>query len=231
MVVAVRLAFVGPFIAFALGVCGCKPSIGDPCNLSNDCSVRGDRVCDSAQPLGYCTIRNCGGNSCPESAACVLFNAAPAGCPYDDRAPGRTARSFCMAACEVDKDCRDGYICADAKGNPWRALILDDDQAKKVCIPSSKQASSPSGSAPPVCNAAGPVVPALDAAAPWAPAEAGAADAANDAGADVVMGATTDAASADGAGIDAGVLDAGVLDAAADATVDGPGDAAVGDAG
>jgi hypothetical protein len=193
MVVADRWAFLALFGLFALGVSGCKPSIGDPCNVSTDCSVRGDRVCDSAQPLGYCTIRNCGGNSCPESAACVLFNAAPAGCPYDDRAPGRTARSYCMASCGSDKDCRDGYICADAKGDPWRALILDDDQAKRVCIPSSKQTSvSPSGLTPPVCNATGPAVPTVDAGAPWSPPDAD-ADAAPDADAAAAADADADA--------------------------------------
>ena len=190
------------FLAFAvsvLGVCGCTPSIGDACNLSTDCSVRGDRVCDSSQPLGYCTIRNCGGNSCPENAACVLFNAAPAGCPYDDRAPGRTARSFCMVSCQADKNCREGYICADPKGDPWRALILDDAQDKRVCIPSSKQTSvSPTSSTPPVCSATGPVVPTLDASPPWTPIDGGAA-------ADASVGSD---AGAD-AGAEAGSADAG----------------------
>ncbi len=169
--------------ASVLGVCGCTPHIGDSCNISTDCSVRGDRVCDSSQPLGYCTVRNCGGNSCPENAACVLFNAAPAGCPYDDRAPGRTARSFCMASCTVDKDCRESYVCADPKSDPWRALILDDAQGKKVCIPASKQTSvSPASTAPPVCSATGPVVPPVDASPPWTPIDASSdADASADA--------------------------------------------------
>lgn len=90
-----------------------------------------------------------------------------------------------MASCQAAKDCRVGYICADPKADPWRALILDDVQTNNVCIPSSSQASvSTTSATPPVCSAAGPTVPAIDAAAPWTPADGG-SDADLDAGADV----------------------------------------------
>ena len=47
-------------------VTGCQPKIGDACNTSTDCSTQGDRLCDTTQPGGYCTIFNCEPNTCPE---------------------------------------------------------------------------------------------------------------------------------------------------------------------
>src|SRR5215472_9668661 len=121
--VLARLLVAAPLV---LG--GCTPSIGDKCVLSTDCSLRGDRLCDTSQPEGYCTIFNCAGNSCPNDAACVLFHANLQGCPYDDRTPSRTGRSFCMAHCSSDSDCRSGYVCRDPRQQPWGAVILDDNQ-------------------------------------------------------------------------------------------------------
>src|SRR5262249_9226789 len=117
-----------------LALAGCTPSIGDKCTLSTDCSFQGDRLCDTAQPDGYCTIFNCRGNLCPDQPACGLFHAAVQGCAYNDRTPSRTGRTFCMAQCHGDSDCRDGYICSDPRQGPWNAVILDDDQTQRVCI-------------------------------------------------------------------------------------------------
>lgn len=123
-------------IAFgASSLAGCSPEVGDKCTLSTDCSIRGDRLCDTSQPGGYCTVFNCSGNSCPAEAACVLFNANLPGCGYDDRAPARTSRSFCMYACSDDSDCRGEYECRNPGDAPWNALILDNDQSTRVCIP------------------------------------------------------------------------------------------------
>ena len=116
----------------------CTPKIGDKCVVSTDCSVQGDRLCDTSQPSGYCTQLNCRGNDCFDEAACVLFNSAVPGCSYDDRAGGygsRIARSFCMAQCETNADCRTDYLCADPRSSPWNAIILDDNQGKKGCLP------------------------------------------------------------------------------------------------
>jgi hypothetical protein len=143
----VRLALVA-FAALALAlVTGCTPSIGDKCTLSTDCSIQGDRLCDTSQPGGYCTIFNCTGNTCPVEAACVMFHPNVPGCPYDDRSGGtgaRTARSFCVAQCHSNSDCRSGYVCADPRKDPWRALILDDVQTQLVCIPPDVALSSTS---------------------------------------------------------------------------------------
>ena len=113
---------------------GCTPSIGDKCVLSTDCSINGDRLCDTSQPGGYCTIFNCRGDLCPDEAACVLFHAAVQGCGYNDRESSRTGRTLCMAQCHSDSDCRGGYICADPRQEPWAAVIIDDDQTQRVCI-------------------------------------------------------------------------------------------------
>ncbi|MFW5740185.1 MAG: hypothetical protein ACOC1F_07450, partial [Myxococcota bacterium] len=53
---------------------GCNPKIGDDCTNSTDCSVSGDRLCDTTQPGGYCTVFNCEPDMCPEEAQCVAFD-------------------------------------------------------------------------------------------------------------------------------------------------------------
>src|SRR5688500_7601422 len=124
-------SFLLPLLALA-AIAACSPEIGDKCILSTDCAIRSDRVCDTSQPNGYCTT-NCKGNSCPDKAACVLYNTALQGCGFDDRAGpfgSRVARSFCSARCFSNADCRteEGYVCADPKTYPWNAFILDDVQ-------------------------------------------------------------------------------------------------------
>ena len=147
----------------------CTPSIGDKCVLSTDCSTQGDRLCDTSQPDGYCTEFNCAADSCPDEAACVLFNSNVPGCGFDDRngAYGsRVARAFCVAKCGKNSDCRDGYVCRSAKASPWDGVILDSDQTKLTCLvppfatdldagDAAIMSTMPSGS-PPVCSAVGP---------------------------------------------------------------------------
>jgi hypothetical protein len=163
-------------LAFALlGLAACTPNIGDKCILSTDCSTRGDRLCDTSQPDGYCTQFNCSKNSCPDEAACVLFNAGVQGCGYDDRSGGygsRIARAFCVGSCGKDSDCRAGYICADPRGAPWNGFVQDDDQNKRTCLvapsdynPDAGPISSP-GAPAPVCSSVGPKVDAIDASPP-----------------------------------------------------------------
>jgi hypothetical protein len=186
-------------VAFgASSLMGCSPEIGDKCTLSTDCSIRGDRLCDTSQPGGYCTIFNCSGNSCPEEAACVLFNANLPGCGYDDRAPGRTSRSFCMFACSDDSDCRGEYMCADPGKPPWNALILDNDQGTRVCIPKPTQGVNASfvpdaGADAGVCQA----VPEAG-SIPVSPRDGGSDAAASDAAADALDGAIEDASDSGG---------------------------------
>lgn len=183
----------------ALAFVGCQPSIGDKCQLSTDCSTRGDRLCDVSQPDGYCTLFNCFGQSCPDNAICVQFAGTVPGCTYDDRRPSRVGRSMCLAPCDDDSDCRVGYICRPPSDPIYGARILSADQTKKVClvapftsaiVAADSGTDAGSGRAP-VCSYSGPDVPAIDAGVST-PADAatldaqadGAAEAAADGGAD-----------------------------------------------
>ena len=82
-----------------LAIAACAPSIGDSCGGSRDCSTTGDRVCDLAQPGGYCTILGCDPDTCPGSSLCVEWRFEP----------GRLAETWCMAACSGG--CRALYRC------------------------------------------------------------------------------------------------------------------------
>ncbi len=162
-----KLALLGATVLLGALV-ACTPSIGDKCVLSTDCSTQGDRLCDTSQPDGYCTEFNCAADSCPDQAACVLFNASIPGCGYDDRSGGygsRVARAFCVAKCGKDSDCRAGYVCRSAKASPWDGVILDSDQTKLSClVPPFAGVDQDAGDAsimspgapPPVCSAVGP---------------------------------------------------------------------------
>lgn len=104
---------------------GCASEIGDSCSTSTDCSLQGDRICDRAQPGGYCTVRNCEPDTCPDGARCVEFR------PF----PERLAISWCMAKCGSGDDCRGDYECVTAAElGEGIAQIADEDSAdKKFC--------------------------------------------------------------------------------------------------
>jgi hypothetical protein len=207
---------------FALG---CAPKIGDGCRNSTDCGTRGDKQCDTSQPGGYCTVLNCAGNGCPDEAACVLFQASPLGCGYDDRRVARQARSFCLADCDDDSDCRSGYVCADPRSPPWSGLVLDADQDRRVCLtrppaeaPPGDDPQAVSRNEPGVCWAA----PAHDGGFPVVDAglpDSGRVDAGSDAASDGGTDASPDAGA--DAGGDAAALDASDASAASDATLGG----------
>jgi hypothetical protein len=86
---------------------GCAPKIGDDCNTSAQCSINADRFCDLAQPEGYCTVRGCNPDTCPDDAICVEWRFEPP----------RGTDTFCMKACDGDGDCRrsDGYACVQSE--------------------------------------------------------------------------------------------------------------------
>jgi hypothetical protein len=206
-------------LAAALALAGCTPSIGDKCVLNTDCSLQGTRVCDTSQPNGYCTIFNCQQNSCPGPSGCVLFHPNVSGCPYDDyQSPSRAGRSFCLANCQGDSDCRqsEGYVCRDVTQPPWNAAILDNNQAQRFCVIAPDTATSnpaaPPGAGTSVCGpsdaGAGADAGGADAAPDGAP------DAGPDAGPDATPEAGPDAApdARPDAGPDA--ADAGAADAA-----------------
>jgi hypothetical protein len=131
-------------LAIALG---CQPKIGDECQTSVDCSQAGERLCDITQPGGYCTVFNCEPGGCPEESVCIAYGASlskVAGCT-DANGLSRFQRSFCMANCSSNEECRSGYICADlgASGNEWNATLVDRSSSGKVCtVPASGQVNA-----------------------------------------------------------------------------------------
>jgi hypothetical protein len=184
---------------FALAVAGCKAHIGSACTVSTDCSPQGNRVCDTAQPEGYCTELNCTDNTCPDSAVCVLFNPSVPGCAYSDySAPGRIGLSFCMAHCGSDSDCRqdEGYVCANPRGQPWYAAILDDNQNQSVCIAASP--SQVSIAPPSTTGACGPTLPPIPEAGGEAPIDASASGEGSAEGASAESSTDAVSSSADG---------------------------------
>ncbi len=188
-------------LALVLSAAGCTPKIGDKCVLSTDCSQQGTLVCDTSQPAGYCTQLNCTNGSCPNDAVCVEFQSSVPGCMYSDyESPSRTGRTFCMAHCSDNSDCRqsEGYICSDPRNPPWSAAILDNNQNQSVCI-----------------VAPGPL--SLDEAGPGA---AVCMSYALDAGPDTGIEDGGDASATDGS-VEAGDAAADGGDAAADAELDG----------
>lgn len=119
-------------LAASLLAIGCSPNIGDDCDFSSDCSVNGDRICDTAQPGGYCTVRDCEEDSCPEDSVCVRWR-------YEEN---RIAQSWCMARCGGNGDCRDDYRCVtpadlEMESRPLKTEILAKDQDQKFCVAKS----------------------------------------------------------------------------------------------
>jgi hypothetical protein len=163
-----RPRLVALLAALALGasLAGCTPSIGDACSFATECSARGDRICDTTQPGGYCTVANCGRGTCPEGSVCVLFGAREPGCPTNDRDSQRLGKAYCMLSCAGGGECRAGYACASPTRLPWAGSLLDDDPNATVCLALPSVSPADAGAADagaPVCSAAGPSVPAIDA--------------------------------------------------------------------
>jgi hypothetical protein len=96
---------LGAGLGSLLAVSACGPKFGDGCKNSTDCSVTNARICDRAQPGGYCTIANCKPGDCGDDGICVRFNANEP----------RLSVSYCMGKCDNTKDCdRDEYVCRNA---------------------------------------------------------------------------------------------------------------------
>ncbi len=87
----------------ALCAPSCSPSVGDACVSDAQCGT--GRRCDPASYEGYCTVTPCVPGSCPSESVCVQF---------EDES------TYCMATCERDDDCRDGYVCdSQAAASPF----------------------------------------------------------------------------------------------------------------
>jgi hypothetical protein len=120
-------------VAALAALAGCSPKIGDSCTVSTDCSATGDRLCDITEPGGYCTIFNCEPDGCPDDAECINFGtqlSAVQGCSASqDNSPYQ--RSFCMASCKSDGDCRGGYNCVEP--SVVFGVKSDTMRSNKIC--------------------------------------------------------------------------------------------------
>lgn len=170
----------------------CTPNIGDKCSMSTDCSQLGDRLCDTSQPNGYCTVFNCEPDECP-NAICVAFDPSldpVCGSDNGGRWP-RFQRSYCMSPCSQNSDCRGAYECidldpnyrppgyADASINPnivWRSAQVvdlgagDGGLGYSVCMVQSSDAGVPlsmGGAVPPLCMQPDAGFKPADGGAPW----------------------------------------------------------------
>lgn len=118
-----RLVVSFALLALVGSAFGCKPEVGDSCKVSTDCSITGDRLCDTSMPDGYCTIFNCSQGTCPDESVCVEFH------PEAER----FARRFCVRGCDKASDCRAGYACVDPKTRDGQ--IVRDTAFGTVCLP------------------------------------------------------------------------------------------------
>ena len=176
---------------------GCTPKIGRECVTSLDCSQQADRICDNTQPDGYCTLFNCEPDKCPEGdGVCVAFSSQvdPACGSTDDVSWGRFERTYCMANCESNDDCRTGYECAKPSTRDGR-IIDFTPVSDKICV--VKIAAPPvSTQIPEVCRP-----PAVDFdLTPYTPPDAGAPDGAGGAAGTGGAGGTGGSGGTAGAG-------------------------------
>ncbi len=111
---------------------GCAPAIGDSCTSALDCSINGDRQCDSTRPGGACTVFGCEADTCPDDAVCVRFRPDPS----------RLTFTACMRRCEGDGNCRvdDGFACFAAEDltDPQLgtlAEVIDEERGqRRFCV-------------------------------------------------------------------------------------------------
>ena len=89
-----RCSLGGAIFSALLVLGGCEAKVGDPCVSSAQCGI--GQLCDINSKEGYCTQRDCEEGSCPSGSICVTFENL-------DR--------YCMATCESEGGCRDGYRC------------------------------------------------------------------------------------------------------------------------
>ncbi len=128
----------GALLLSLAALAGCAPKIGDACSTSTDCSATGGRLCDTTQPGGYCTLFNCEPGTCPSEAICIAFKAYPsqAAACENPQSSARLERTFCMAKCSKNSDCRAGYACVDmnTKNNAYGAVVVEDGHVDgRVC--------------------------------------------------------------------------------------------------
>jgi hypothetical protein len=143
-----RLALASLLAASA----ACQPSIGDDCKSSIECSQLGDRLCDTTQPGGYCTIFNCEPDTCPSSACVAFSSTVDQACGNPTGEWSRLERTFCMRWCAADSDCREGYACVDPLERNARIVDQRPTGTKVCAVPASDGALDVPEAPPGVCD-------------------------------------------------------------------------------
>ncbi|MEX1362809.1 MAG: hypothetical protein AB1Z98_06765 [Nannocystaceae bacterium] len=133
-------AVLALFAPLALGAC--QALIGDGCERSTDCSIRGERICDLSHRVnsqgvistageGECTIDGCGRGTCPDEAACIKSYGT----------------DFLSVACDPQREdiatfCEDGATTCEARGcvpsieaGVFTCPPRDDCGSSEVCLP------------------------------------------------------------------------------------------------
>ncbi|MBI2378802.1 MAG: hypothetical protein HYV07_32710 [Deltaproteobacteria bacterium] len=100
-------AALAALVASVLACDDFTASIGSSCTSGDQCPESFSTVCITSWRDGYCTEYDCEASSCPTGSACVS-GLSFVGFPSDD---------FCLASCQGDTDCRQGYRCATIGAN------------------------------------------------------------------------------------------------------------------
>jgi len=103
------------------------------------------------------------GSACTVNTECCSRLCQNGTCAFgceDPQGSSRFQRTFCMARCDEDDDCRSGYECIDMgnPNNPWGAIIVENGASRgevngKVCaVPLSGEPVSASDVGTEVCT-------------------------------------------------------------------------------
>jgi hypothetical protein len=97
-----------PWVALLALLPACAAKIGDSCTTNLDCDPLGERICDTAQEGGYCTLDTCDEDSCPDDALCISFFPTQLSDPCDPA----TEDAVNLERPNPDGSCPTGSTCA-----------------------------------------------------------------------------------------------------------------------
>ena len=130
-------------LALALVLTACGDQIGDSCDFNVDCSPLGDRICDTSQLGGYCTIQGCDQDSCPEDeAVCVRFYpvsflSSPCDALTEDALGskcGRACAPECKKSCDASEVCCSTNHCNTAEICLSSGFCAQRTQERRFCM-------------------------------------------------------------------------------------------------
>jgi len=128
-------------VALLALVSACQAMIGDDCERSTDCSLRGERICDLSNRVnsagarsdngqGECTIEGCGRGTCPDEAACVRVY----GSDFLSTSCEPTREDIATACDPEEESCPADCIQASS-GGLLTCPPRNDCQPNEVCLP------------------------------------------------------------------------------------------------